>query len=76
MTFFLDPLFHIPFPRSKSTMTRLNSFLLLASVCVLSIGCGTSGPTTEVPVETDRSVIEAEEAAGDALNNAGSGGGV
>lgn len=57
-------------------MTRLNSFLLLAFVCVLSIGCGTSGPTTEVPVETDRSAIEAEEAAGDALNNAGSGGGV
>lgn len=57
-------------------MNRLNFFLLLAFVCVVSIGCGTSVPTTEMPVETDRSVIEAEEAAGDALNNAGSGGGV
>ena len=57
-------------------MNHLNRLLFFAFVCVLSVGCGPSGPTTEVPVETDRSVIEAEEAAGDALNNAGSGGGV
>jgi|GEM_PF-2642751 len=57
-------------------MNRLHCLLLLFFVCVLSVGCGTSGPTTEVPVETDRSVIETEEAAGEALNNAGNGGGV
>ena len=68
--------FHISIPESKSKMNRLHFLLLLVFVCVSSVGCGTSGPTTEVPVETDRSAIEAEEAAGEALNNAGKGGGV